>query len=186
MNLQDSILTFLSDPLNPQINFQTGLDYESIGQTTSAYSYYLRTAEYSNDPDLIYEALLRSALCLKKQGNHHASERGIYLHAIALLPKRPEAYYLLSQYYEFRNDYIAGYTEATIAKTVFEKEPITQSDLGYPGYYGIIFQQAVTSWWNGRVDISTELFNTLKSSYWDVMNDSYKELVNNNLTFLNS
>jgi len=186
MNLQDSILTFLNDPLNPQINFQTGLDYESIWQTTSAYSYYLRTAEYSNDPDLIYEALLRSALCLKQQGNHHASERGIYLHAIALLPKRPEAYYLLSQYYEFRNDYIAGYTQATIAQTVFESEPSTQSNLEFPGYFGLIFQRAVTSWWNGRVDISEELFNMLKTTYWEEMDDSFRKLVTNNLDFINS
>jgi hypothetical protein len=31
--------------------------------------------------------------------NHKTSERGMYLHAIALEPNRPEAYYLLSQFF---------------------------------------------------------------------------------------
>jgi hypothetical protein len=38
-----------SDSTNPEINFNIALEYEKIGQTASAISFYLRAAEYGEE-----------------------------------------------------------------------------------------------------------------------------------------
>ena len=58
---------YLADPSNAEVNFRLGLEYELMGQTGAAISFYLRTAERTNDDTLQYESLLRMALCFERQ-----------------------------------------------------------------------------------------------------------------------
>ena len=60
--------SFIQEPYNPVYNFNLALEYESLNQTAAA-SFYLRTAEKTNDESLQYQALIRNALCFEKQGN---------------------------------------------------------------------------------------------------------------------
>jgi len=184
MKLQEELRKFIDAPYDPIINFNLGICYLELDQTTSAYSYFLRTAEFTDDTNLIYESLIQSAICLGKQVHHRKSERGMLLHALSLIPTRPESYFLLSQLYERSDDWIGAYTMAELGLQIaFDVESI--SNLLYPGYYGLIFQKAVTSWWIGRHDESKELFTYLFNEKESIMHDSYKQLVHNNLTFLN-
>lgn len=185
MNVNIELNKFIESPKSPENNFNLALAYLAIGQTTSAFSYFLRTAELSNDDNLVYESLLQGGLCLAQQVNHNKSERGMYLHAISLEPTRPEAYYLLSQFYEKTDDWFGAYTMANIG-LASTKEVNTYSNINYPGKYGLIFQKAVTAWWVGRHQESEKLFNELSVNYENVMSNSFKELVHNNITFLNS
>jgi tetratricopeptide (TPR) repeat protein len=185
MNLNIELNNFIESPKTPILNFNLAIAYESIGQVTSAYSYFLRTAELSNDNDLVYESLLQCGLCLSKQINHKKSERGMYLHAIALEPNRPEAYFLLSQFYENSDDWFGAYTMSMIGLSTTQ-DIRTLSNVNYPGRYGLVFQKAVTSWWIGRHDESKDLFYKLSNDYEGIMNDKFKELVHNNISFLSS
>ena len=63
----DELVTELSnDPFNPVLCFSIATEYKSIGQTASAISFYLRTAEYGyyTHPEYVYASLLISANCL--------------------------------------------------------------------------------------------------------------------------
>lgn len=57
------LLDYINQPNDAESNFQLGLEYEQMGQTGAAISFYLRTAERAQDQLVQYEALLRMALC---------------------------------------------------------------------------------------------------------------------------
>lgn len=185
MNLETQLQIFINQPYFPEHNYNLALCYDEIGQNAAAYSYYLRTAEFSNDDNLVYDSLLRCGICLGNWGKNRRSERGMYLHAINLLPKRPEAYYLLSRYYESTADWVDAYSMACLGLAIVEDEP-DNVFVNYPKSYGLIFQKAVSSWWTGRHVESLDLFNLLLDKYENIMWDNFKESVHNNLTLLNS
>ena len=97
-NLTTLLHNFIQTPDDPEINFSLGLYYDNIGQTAAALSFYLRTAERSSDDLLKYECLIRGSMCFDKQGTRKFTVKGLLQHAVALQPKRPEGYYLLSKF----------------------------------------------------------------------------------------
>ena len=58
--LKEQIYRYIDAPLNPGVNFDTGLYYESLGQTAAALSFFLRCAELTESDLLAYEALLKT------------------------------------------------------------------------------------------------------------------------------
>jgi len=127
--MQNELKIYIKNPKDSNINFELGRKYEDIGQTASAAGYYLRSVEFGSDNNRIYEALLRIALCFEKQGNRVFTIKGILLRAISLLPKRPEAYFLLSRVYERNKDWQESYTTAIIGYTLATDEPNTTTDV---------------------------------------------------------
>jgi thiol-disulfide isomerase/thioredoxin len=159
-----------------------------MGQTASAVSYYLRAAERTSDELIQYECLLRSALCFEKQGCRNFTVKGLLLHALSILPKRPEAYYLLSRFYEKENkdgSWQECYTIASIGNSVADlnSAPLT-TDVGYSGNYVLLFQKAVSSWWCGLCKESNNIFKELLAKY--DMKEEFKNSVINNLNFFES
>ena len=61
---------YIQNPEDPQVNFDLGIWYEQRGQLAAAFSFYMRTAERSNDNNLTKEALVRAANCLHVIGDH--------------------------------------------------------------------------------------------------------------------
>lgn len=181
-----ALVNFIEDPYSEASNFNLGYYYERQGHTASALSYYLRTAEYGNNQNLIYESLIKIGKCLGKQGRRQASEKGAYQNAINFNPQRPEAYFALSQYHESRKEWFDAYTIATIGAQYIRKSSPTFTDIDYPGEYALVFQKAVTSWWIGQTKQSRELFHILSDRYGSIMNDFYKELVERNIKSLSS
>lgn len=180
------LLDLVKDPYNPTINFSVGNEYNKIGQYASALSYFLRAAEFSTDKDFSYDCLLKIAHILGKNNERPHSQKGAYLNAISANPTRPEAYFYLSQYHEVRKEWQESYTYAVIGLELYEKCTSNMSIRlnTYPGYYGLLFQKALSSWWIGLCDESRELFQTLHSSY--KMEEPYTTLVVNNLKRLGS
>jgi hypothetical protein len=132
---------------------------------------------------LIYEALLRQALCLDKQGSRTFVVKGLLLRAISLLPKRPEAYFLLSRTYERNKDWQESYTISTIGETFTDESlELLKTDVEYPGRYGFVFEKAVVSWWIGLWDESLYLFRELNKN--SSLSPIYKQAVKNNLNRL--
>ena len=83
---------YIESSEDPTINFLLGQEYENMGQTGAAVSFYLRTAERSTTDQQQYEALMRCCICLEKQKTRDDTEKGLLLKAIALLSNRPVSY----------------------------------------------------------------------------------------------
>jgi tetratricopeptide (TPR) repeat protein len=186
--LSKLLYNYVISPEDPENNFILARYYENIGQTATAISYYLRCAERSNDNILQYECLLRASICFDSQGTRGFTVKGLLQHAISILPKRPEAYYLLSRFYEKDEKdghWIDSYMIASIGQEVCEyDQPPLRTHVDYPGYYAISYQKAVVSWWCGLCDESRDLFKHLHENYQ--LDEPYKTSVIENLKKLNA
>lgn len=183
--MDDALYNYAMDTENPDTNFALAFEYEKIGQTASAITYYLRAADRTDDLDLAYECLLHIASCFNAQKNRDYTVIGLYQRAISLLPKRPEAYFLYSRYEEWRTQYASSYTIATLGLTIadFDATPL-KTDVNYPGKYGLIFEKAISAYWWGKGKESRELLYGLADEYWDVMDQKHKDSVENNIARL--
>jgi len=156
---------FIHDPADAETNFSLALHYNDIGQTASAVSYYIRTAERTDNDLLKYECLVKAAQCFEKQGTRAFSVKGLLQHAIALLPTRPEAYFFLSKLHEIEQkegDWFVCYMLSSTGLGVCDfNSPSLRTNVGYPGIYGLLFEKAVSSWWCGLCEESRTLFKDL-------------------------
>jgi FkbM family methyltransferase len=184
-DLQTYLNEFVKDPENELNNLNLAKYYHSINQTASAISYYIRTAERTEDKTLMYACLLSASDCFNLQGCRNNSVKGLLQSAVALDPQRPEGYYLLSRFYEREKNYHDSYLISSIGIEVsdFECEPLPLV-VDYPGKYGILFERAVSSWWCGLCDDSRKYFLELKNKYWSMMDQIHKKAVMDNLKFL--
>ncbi len=168
-DLTQMIEDFVNDGENPENNYKLGIYYESIGQYASAISYYLRTAERTDEKVFQYECLIRASICFDRQGTRNFTVKGLLQHAVSILPQRPEAYYHLSRFYERENKdgtWNDSYMIASIGEQVSDhNQQSLRTNVDYPGNYGILFQKAVSSWWCGLCEESRQLFLDLKNNY---------------------
>ena len=167
------------DTENPEKNFNLARWYQEQGQTASAISFYLRAADRTDNLNLAYECLLHMAKCFDQQGNRTYTVRGLYQHATSILPKRPEAHYLLAKCQEGQTQYAECYTTCCTALSLcdFNSSPLL-NDVEYPGKYGIVFQKAVSSYWWGKSDECRKIFQDLKNNY-DLDEVHYKSVGDN-------
>jgi hypothetical protein len=171
--LDELLVKYIFDPENPEHNYNLAIFYESLDQTASALSYFLRCAERSFNLDQQYECLIKGAMCFEKQGKRNFTVQGLLQHALSICPKRPEGYYLLSRFYEKedRNGHWQdSYMIASIGeKVVDDKISCLNNVVYYPGFYGIKFQKSVAAWWCGLIqearDITLDLLH--KEPYID-------------------
>lgn len=187
LDLNNLIVEYINDPENYKNNFLLGFYYESIGQTASAVSYYLRTAERTEINSIKYESLIRAAICFNKQGTRNFTVKSLLLHALAVCPKRPEAYYLMAVHYENSKgdgNWNDCYTISSIGLEVSELDSNdTITNLNYPGKYGLLFQKALSSWWCGLCEDSKNMFLDLLENY--EMDQSFKDSAIENLKNMN-
>lgn len=177
---------FVENPYSQTNNSDLGHYYKEQNQYSSALSFYLRAAEYGNDKDLIYQSLINIGICLSKQGKRHTSERGAYINAITFAPERPEAYFLLSQYYESRSEWFDSYMMSCLGLENIQNTKYTIPIIEYPGNYCLKFQKAVSSWWIGQTKQSRELFHELADNNLHEMSETYIKLIQQNITSLGS
>lgn len=157
--LKSLLEKFVINSDDPCLNYNLGMHYESIGHTASALSYFLRCTERSKTPEIVYECLLRGASCFEKQGKRNLTVRGLLQHAVSIMPKRPEAYYLLSKFYEIESNWQESYMMASIGEDVCELDLVSLHNLvDYPGLYSLAFQKGVAAWWCGLVQESRDIF----------------------------
>lgn len=178
---------YIFDPDNEDSNYDLGLYYELIGQTASAVSFYLRCAERSKSLEVQYECLLKAGACFESQGKRNFTVKGLYQHAISILPSRPEAYYLLARFYE-KEDADGSWHDSYMIASIGEKtadsnpQPLRNS-VDYPGFYAITFQKAVAAWWCGLCEESRDLFLELDKN--PDLEESFRSAVDYNINHLN-
>jgi len=164
MEIKDLIVQLSNNPFSPELNLKIADEYDRIGQTASAVSFYLRTAEYGyyTHYDHVYASLLKSAQCFSHQQNREHTVQNLYYKAIAYLPQRPEAWFLFSRYFEQNKKWQESYTYAEVGLSLPEvKHKPLPIWVEYPGRYGLTFQKAVAAWWVGRQDESVSLFREM-------------------------
>jgi tetratricopeptide (TPR) repeat protein len=179
---------YIGDPTNEYNNYVLALWYDNIGQTASAISYYIRAAERSDIPLYQYECLIRAALCFQKQGTRGLSVRGLLQRAISIMPRRPEAYFLLARYHEREStveSWVNCYTYASMALEICDFNcGHLRTWVEYPGYYGMLFEKAVSAWWVGLCEDSKNMFIDLHKNYQNQLDATHKGAVMNNLKFM--
>jgi len=159
--------------------------YENQNHLSPACSYYLQCAESTKNESLAYECLLRLYLCYKQLCNRDYTCENLLKSAINLCPKKPEAYFLLSQFYEYKNNWLDSYLYASLGLSLPNRDPSGLSkNYGYESEYMLIFQKAVSSWWYGRPKESRKLFQKLKNEYIETINSEYYKLIEKNLMSL--
>lgn len=179
-NLQNLLHKFIQDPESPENNFYLGTYYDNLGQSASAVSYYLRTAERSQSDLIKYQCILRAGICFSTQGCRNTTVKGLYQHGLAIMPNRPEGYFLLSRFYEREENYHDAYLIASIGEKVAEQNPEPLIlNVEYPGFYGILFEKAVASWWVGLCNESRDLLENLLENY--EMDEIHTTAATNNL-----
>jgi tetratricopeptide (TPR) repeat protein len=180
-DIEKLLTNYALNPENPETNFQLGIWYEREGHTAPALSYFLRCAEREKDIDIQYLALIKCYYCYDRQGTRDGTSKSLLLHAITILPKRPEAHFLLSRFYEKRNDWSECYACASLALEVcdFDCEPLLV-DVEYPGKYGLLFEKAISGWWWGKTEESKSLFVSILNDY-DNIKPLYIESIKKNL-----
>lgn len=164
--IEELLTRYSLDTENAEHNFNLGVWYENQGHTAPALSYFLRSAERSEDTDLAYESLIRASYCYKKQGERDGSTRSLLWQAQVLKPDRPEAYFLLSRYAEERQWWQDCYVNADLALRYcnFDQKQL-RTDVEYPGKYGLLYEKAIGSWWWGKGDESRKLLQEIKNNY---------------------
>jgi hypothetical protein len=176
-------MNFIAFPKEAEYNFALAKSYEDAGQLSAAVSFYLRAAEFTTEDIVVYESLIRLALCLERQTNRSYSEKGVLLRAISVLPNRPEAYFLLIRLYEKCKDWHEAYTLACVGNiTIYNLGSPLKTDVEYPGSYGFMYEKAVVAWWIGLHDESLALFREL-SKRTDLL-QIHKDSIANNIAFL--
>ena len=169
------------DMFNPKLNFEIAKKYEELGQTAAAISFYLRAAEYGyeSDPLVVYTSLLRMSYCFYDQKGREHSVTNYLLQAIEYMPNRPEAYFLLSRFYEKTQRWQECYTMASIGLVnTIRNEPLP-ADVEYLGRYCLEFEKAVSGWWVGREKESKSIFLSILDQ--DI-NSMYRSSIQYNLS----
>lgn len=163
--IEDLVVKLSADPHSPVCNFELGLEYDAIGQYASAVSCYLRTAEfgYETHPDYVYASLIKISACMEYQKERQWSVSGSLLQAIAYMPTRPDAWFLLSRYHERQGNWQECYTFAKVGKSLsgIHENYVLPCTTEYPGKFGLDFEMGVSAWWIGRKDESLAIFNNM-------------------------
>ena len=171
-----------TSPLDPVLNFNAAVEYEKLNQTASAVGFYLRAVEYGYETHqlIAYASLLRISICMEGQKDRNWTVSNVILQAIAFLPARPEAYFLMARFYERSAQWQECYTFAQIGLMYSSQGMLNLPiDVEYIGESGLIFEKAISAWWIGRLDESTKLLNTLSKN--PNLPENYKIAVKDNL-----
>lgn len=182
--MHNELLEYVSDETNDLKNFNLALQYENQKHYSPACSFYLRCAELTKNNTLAYECLLRLYFCFMHLSNRDYTCENLLKSALFLMPNRPEAYFLLSQFYERKNNWMDSYVYASLGLSVADGKPSDlKKDVGYVGKYALTFQKAVSAWWYGKPSESRMLFHQLSN---ENLNDYYYDMVQNNISRLGS
>jgi hypothetical protein len=171
MNLLDQYLVnYINDPELANNNFLIARYYDLMGQTATAVSYYLRTAERTNEKELQYTCLILAAKCFERQGSRNFTVKGLYQNAITTCPNRPEAYYFLSKFHESENkdgSWTDAYVMASIGVSNSEKRSFSSlpCDVEYPGLHSLLYQKAKNGWTCGVCDDARTILKNLVKDY---------------------
>ena len=184
-DLNQLILEYALDTENPIKNFNLGMWYEYHRHNAPALSYFLRCAERAEDDLLAYESLIHASNAYDRQGTRDTTAKGLLQQALCVMPRRPEAYYLLARFSEKRQCWQDCYIlcQWAIEFCDFDCPPL-QTDVEYPGKHGLLFEKQSACWWWGKGTETRSLLQDMKNNY--ELDGTYYDQVQNRLMQLGS
>lgn len=183
----DELKSYLENPTDSLCNMNLARWYEVQGHLSPACGFYLRAAEFSRDEGISYECMIRLYLCFSQLGNRDYTCENVLKAALRASPRGPEAYFLLSQFYEKKSNWMDSYLYANLGLEVSSKAA-SRLMFGspYEGEYMLLFQKAVSAWWYGKPRESRNILRSLVDDHRHVMNKAYSMLVQDNISRLGS
>jgi tetratricopeptide (TPR) repeat protein len=170
---------------DPQANFDLALEYDALGQSYTAISYYLRTANFTDNRELAYTCLLKMGTWFIKHECRNFSAETTLQQAVAWMPKRPEAYQILATFWEKNKKYLEAYQLATTAIEVCDFNlPPLPVNFGKIDLEGLMIQKFLSGWHMGKEDQTRDICQELVNNHWDKLDQSQKELVEMHITSL--
>jgi hypothetical protein len=183
----NELQAYIQKPTDPSVNMRLARWYEVLGHLSPACGFYLRAAELSEEDDLSYECMLRLYYCFGALGDRDYTCENALKAALKMRPRRPEAYFLLSQLYERKGNWMDSYLYASLGLELSDRKPSRLSfGSSYEAEYMLKFQKAVSAWWYGKPSESRKLLRLLMEEHRLEMNEIYLKLVQNNLSRLGS
>lgn len=187
--LSFALQNFIVATEDSELNYKLAIEYDKLGQTAAAITYYLRAAERTSVVERAYECLLHIGNCFNKQGNRSNSVQKTYKQALTLLPNRPEAYLCLAKFFEINSAHADAYVFADLGLKVadFTVKPLERNVFFplYDCYAGLVLEKAICSWSWGKNNETRELFKLLYNQYYEKFNSDYQQIIKNNMTKLN-
>lgn len=181
----DELTAYLDGPEDPRAIMGLARWYELKGHLSPACGLYLRAAEFAGDADISFECMIRLYYCYAQLGGRDYTCENVAKMALNLRPRAPEPYFLLSQLFERKSNWMDSYLYASLGIQATDGRP---SELMFGSAYGheymLVFQKAISAWWYGRPAESRELLRGMLDRYGPEMDANYRELVQSNLSRL--
>lgn len=170
---------------DPQANFDLALEYDALGQSYTAISYYLRAANFTEDRTLAYTCLLKIGTWFIKHGCRNFSAETTLQQAVAWMPKRPEAYQLLATFWEQHKKYLEAYQLSTTGLEVcdFNLPPLPVS-FGKIDQEGLMIQKFLSGWHCGKEDQTRAILQDLVDNHWKNLDADQQDQVEMHITSL--
>ena len=177
--VKEYLKNYIQNPNSPIFNFEVGMAYYREKHYSSAITYLHRAAELSNDPMMEYKCMVLCCNALFHRGERPHQVKGFALHAISILPERPEAWFVYSRTLEIQSEWQECYASACTSLKLCDFNQKTFEGSEYPGKYVLFFEKAISAWNIGRLKETIDTLLYIKKTY--LMTDFYQALVDNNL-----
>jgi hypothetical protein len=172
--IKECLVNFIDKPYDDILNFKLAYSYDIEKQYATAYSYYLRCAEYTDNHIFAAESLIRCSLCINKQKNRDEKELYLIKHAITASPCSIEPYYIASLYFSWRSGnapekrlWLDSYMYACMGINLLENNLETGSfkyDIGY-SKVNIYYQKAYAGKNIGKIDEARDIYTRILTSF---------------------
>tara|TARA_Y100000389_G_C17408696_1_gene489592 strand:+ start:59 stop:1288 length:1230 start_codon:yes stop_codon:yes gene_type:complete len=165
MMIQELLNEHCLDPKNTYKLLKLAREYDRLEQGAMAVSLYLKTADISEDKEFQYECMIGIARAYQRQGNRQWTVKTAYQDAIALMPYRPEAHFFLAQFLETLQEWKPMLMHINLALEWYDNYHDEECILdipGYGGYKGLLYYQALATWFIGGTQTGKHAFFNLK------------------------
>jgi hypothetical protein len=188
MEIKNKLKEYALDPENAILNYDIGFLYYLEAHYAAAFNFFLRSAELSQISDkkndlLSYQSLILCSNCIYRQGERPHAKLGFILHAMDLMPERPEAWFLYLRHFEEGSSWQECYTLSGLAlREIKSTNSFAGSD--YLGIWAIEFVRAKAAFRIGRGEESRKNLQLIVDRHYKHMDFNYQKWVHEEITRL--
>tara|TARA_S200002703_G_scaffold89889_2_gene77543 strand:+ start:80 stop:1558 length:1479 start_codon:yes stop_codon:yes gene_type:complete len=178
--MNNELINFCMDVENAEKCYDLAEWYYNQNHYAPAFSFYLRASERSDNVDLIYTCLIKCSICSNLQGRRKYVDESVLLTAIQVNPKKPTAYYLLSDLYYKQKDYKNSYMYANFGLKCYDNLELDDvKDDQESIKHLMLYVSALSGWHWGKNDHCSNTMLKLKNhnECWDLFTDEQKKTI---------
>lgn len=171
-----------------QDSFNVAVEYQKTNDITPAALNFIKCVENSEDNfNLQYECLIHIGECLDKMGDKIDLVFDIYKHAISILPKRPEAYYMLSNFQNWHKQYQNAYSTCHTALDSCDFDsPNFRFKSRYPGKWGLLYELTTSSLQCNKSMETRKVLQEILNNHWEELDEYHQKISEYHLCSLGS